>query len=43
VAYAVTIAGESPLNDFSMAAVSQRMKNETYWLFIDSAAGPATP
>src|SRR5258708_10352717 len=37
VAYAVTITGENPLDDFCMAAVSQRVEDETYWLFIRSA------
>src|SRR5579864_7460371 len=34
VAYAVTIAGKSSLDDLCMAAVSQRMKDKAYGLFI---------
>jgi len=37
VAYAVTITGESPLDDFCMAAVSQRVEDEAHRLFIRSA------
>ena len=48
VAYAVAIARESPLDDFSMAAVGERMEDETHRLFIRSArragyAGDAYP
>jgi hypothetical protein len=38
VAYAVAIAGESTLNDFCMAAVSQSMEDKAYRLFIRSAS-----
>jgi len=33
----VTITGESPLDDFCMAAVSQRVEDEAHRLFIRSA------
>ena len=37
VAYAVTIAGESALDHFCMAAVGQRMEDQTDGLFVRSA------
>ena len=43
VAYAVAIAGKSTLNDFCMAAVSQRMEDKAYRFFIRSACRPSDP
>jgi hypothetical protein len=41
VAYAVAVTGESPLEDFCMASVGERMEDKAYRFFIRSARRPS--